>query len=146
MNSFAALSFDIVLLAALAVAIFYCVRLSGHFNRMQADRRAFESLIQSLNLASAKAEAAIAKLKDTAVDAGETLQEKTGRARALSEELEIMIEVADSLANRLQALGERARQANVAPVSSAEVLESAPRTRAERELLEAVRMKQKTEA
>ena len=141
MNPFVGLFFDIVILIALGVTIFYCLRLSRQFNQMRADRRAFETLIQSLNLASARAEASIKAFKETAVGNGDILQDKINKSRALSDELEIMIQAGDSLADRLQSLAEKSRKATTGDTEPAEMQ---PRTRAEKELLEAIKAKQQS--
>lgn len=137
---------DIVILGALAATVYYAWRLSGQIDRMQADRRAFESLISALNVAASRAEAAIKSLKDVSLDSGDKLQEKISGARALSEELEIMVQAGDALAERLQTLAEKSRKA-AAPSAERE-METAgtggPRTRAEKDLLEAVKAKQKS--
>jgi hypothetical protein len=134
---------DIAILIALGVTVFYCLRLSKQFNEMQANRKAFEALIQSLNVASARAENVIRSLKEAAIDSGDMIQEKIGRSRALSDELEIMIQAGDTLANRLQTLAEKGRKANT-PEAPAEQVGAEPqlKTRAEKELLEALRAKQ----
>ena len=148
MSPYIGLFFDVVIIAALGVTIFHCLRLSRQFNQMQADRKAFEGLIQSLNVAIAKAEAAIRSIKDAAVGSGEVLQEKIGRARALSDELEIIIQAGDSLADRLNVLAQKGRQANAGEsgqsLAAEDAAEIQPRTRAEKELLEAIRAKQKS--
>jgi prophage DNA circulation protein len=145
MSPFVGLFFDIIILAALGVTIFYCLRLSRQFNQMRADRKAFETLIQSLNFASARAEASIQSFKEVAVGNGDILQDKINKSRAMAEELEIMIQAGDSLADRLQALAEKSRKAFVdapnTPETKSEIL---PRTRAEKELLEAVKAKQQS--
>lgn len=146
MNSFMSVFFDIVILGALGVTVFYCLRLSKQFNQMRADRKAFEALIQSLNGASARAEASIHAFRETAVGSGDILQDKINRAKAISEELEIMIQAGDSLANRLQEQAEKSRRAaggNTEPAgsddASASRSGSQPRTRAEKELVEALK-------
>lgn len=136
------LSLNIAILAALAVTIFYCFRLSRQFNQMRADRKAFESLIQSLNLASAKAEASIRSFREAAVGNGDVLQDKINKSRALSDELEIMIQAGDNLANRLQSLAEKSRKATTGDTTPS--TEPQPRTRAEKELLDAVKAKQQS--
>jgi hypothetical protein len=142
------LIFNFAILAALVATIVYCIRLSKQFNEMQANRRAFEALIQSLNVAIARADTALKNIRETAVTSGEALQEKHNRARAMAEELEIMIQAGDNLANRLQTLAEQGRRAHVAATteSAVEPLPEAlqPRTRAEKELLEAVKAKAQT--
>ena len=142
MDFSAGTALDIVILGALAATVFYAWRLSGQIDRMQADRRAFETLISALNVAASRAEAAIKSLKDVSQDSGDKLQDKINGARALSEELEIMVQAGDALAERLQALAEKNRRA-AAPSAEREPETAGPRTRAEKELLEAVKAKQK---
>lgn len=146
MNPFVSLFVDMAVLAVLGVTIFYCLRLSRQFKGMQADRKAFEALIQSLNIVSSRAEAVIRSLKEAAMDSGDMIQEKVGRARALSEELEIMIQAGDGLANRLQTMAEKNRRTHItdSPSVSGDMhpVEPQHRTRAEKELLEAVKARE----
>ena len=146
MSPYVGLFFNIVILAALGVTIFYCLRLSAQFNQMRADRKAFDDLIKALNFASARAEASILAFKETAVGNGDILQEKINKSRAMADELEIMIQAGDSLADRLQSLAEKTRKATTEAPAAAETksAELQPRTRAEKELLEAVKAKQQS--
>jgi len=145
MSPFINLFFDIALLTALGVTVFYCFRLSRQFTQMRADRKVFEILIQSLNVASAKADASIRSFRETAIGSGDSLQEKINRSHALFDELEIMIQAGDDLANRLQSLAEKSRRA-VTSKGGIEVskLDIQPRTRAEKDLLEVIRTKQQS--
>ena len=141
---YATLVFNIVILAALAATIFYAHRLSKQFTSMQANKQAFEQLISSLNLASSRAEAAIKALREAAVQGGDQLQDKINKARELSDELEIMVQAGDNLAGRLSGLAEGSRKnvtQNVEAPAMAGV-ENAPRSRAEKDLLEALKAKQ----
>lgn len=169
MNPYIGLTFDIIITLALGVTIFHAVRLSRQFEAMRADKKAFEALIAALNLASARAEASIRAFKETAGDSGDVLQDRITRARGLADELEIVIQAGDSLADRLQGLAEKSREAaaeksrkaapdapapkmpetpKAAPASSAEPRHvpagTEPRTRAEKELLDAIRAKQQS--
>ena len=148
MSPYIGLFLNILILAALCVTIFYCLRLSQQFNQMRADRKAFDTLIQSLNFASARAEASIQAFRETAVGNGDVLQEKINKSRAMAEELEIMIQAGDSLADRLQGLAEKGRksyaEAPAAAPAETKSSEIQPRTRAEKELLEAVKAKQQS--
>lgn len=140
---------NIVVLAALAATLVYAHRLSKQFTDMQADRKAFEQLITSLNLASARAEAATQALKEAATQGGDQLQDKINKARALSDELEIMVQAGDNLAHRLQGLAEQGRKANAPMPDALPAADDAapakqPRSRAERELLEALKAKQQS--
>lgn len=134
MSSAAGIAIDLLMLAALGGAIWHGIRLQKQFSRLQADRKAFEQLIQALNVAAARAEAATRTLKEAALGSGEKLQEKVNAARALSDELEIIVQAGDSLAERLSALAEKSRKAATP--------DPEPRTRAEKELLEAVKARQ----
>ncbi len=142
------LVFDLLILVALVVTIRQAVRLNRDFAQMQADRKAFENLIAALNVAASRAESAIKSIKDTAVEGGDGLQDKINTARELTHELDIMIQAADSLANRLSGAAENARQP-AAPVHSARAaatasapVQDAPLSRAEKELLEALKARQ----
>ncbi len=139
------LVFDVAILGTLVYTIFQCMRLSRQFNQMQADRKAFETLISALNVAIARADGTLKNIREAALQSGEQLQEKNNRARAMAEELEIMIQAGDNLANRLQALAESGRRAHVAATTESAVdpLPDAlqPRSRAEKELLEAMKAK-----
>ncbi len=153
MNPMVGLIFDVVILAALGATIMYARRLSEQFTKMQADKQAFEQLIAALNLASSRAEGAIKALKDAVLSGGDQLQDKVNKARALSDELEIMIQAGDNLAERLSGAAENSRRKpqNTAPAltSRADMVEDddatpQPRTRAEKELLEALKAKQQS--
>jgi len=135
--------FDILVLLALAVSVWRAATLSRQVSRMQADQKAFEQLIQALNLAASRAEAAIRALKETAIASSHDLQDKTSRAKALSEELEIMVQAGDNLAERLNTLAEQGRKASGAPFEETPAkAPGAPRSRAEKELAEALKTKQ----
>ncbi|MBW7910809.1 MAG: hypothetical protein H3C49_05980 [Alphaproteobacteria bacterium] len=140
---------DIVLLGAIGAAMHRAWILSRQFEQARSDRAAFEQLISALNIAAGRAEAAIEGLKAAVTDAGDGLQSKVNAARALESELEIMLQAGDSLAERLQNAAEKSRvaaQADIAPRSeparTAPPKAAEPRTRAEKELLDALRAKQ----
>lgn len=140
---------DIVLLGAIGAAMHRAWILSRQFEQARSDRAAFEQLISALNIAAGRAEAAIEGLKAAVTDAGDGLQSKVNAARALEGELEIMLQAGDSLAERLQSAAEKSRasaQADTPPRSeparTAPPKAAEPRTRAEKELLDALRAKQ----
>lgn len=139
------LVFDLLILVALLVTIRQAIRLNRDFAQMQADRKAFENLISALNIAASRAESAIKSIKDTAVEGGDGLQEKINTARELTHELDIMIQAADNLANRLSGAAEGARAPAprsaplAAPTPVAAQTHDQPLSRAEKELLEALK-------
>lgn len=138
MENATAMIIDLVILAALGATMYRAWQLSRQFEALQADRKAFEQMIQSLNLAASRAEAAIRGMKEAAAEAGDRLQDRINKARALSDELEIMVQAGDNLAERLNKLAEGGRKA----ASPAEEPATAPRTRAEKELMDALKAKQ----
>lgn len=132
------LLFDILILGALIVAIRQAWRLNRDFERMQADRKVFESLIAALNIATSRAEGAITGLREAASEGGDQLQEKINKGRELAHELDIMIQAGDNLANRLTQAAEQKRSAVMASPSQT----TPPLSRAEKELLEALQARQ----
>lgn len=150
MSDFAGFALNVVILCALGAAIFYAWRLSSQLKSLQADRKALEGLITALNIASAKAEAAARGIKAAAEEGADKLQQKINAARGLSEELEIIVEAGDSLADRLARSTQKSTPpqfaANEAEEGPAPVVTTAqPRSRAEKELLEALRAKQRSQ-
>ena len=148
MSEFASLALNVVILCALGAAIFYAFTLSRQLKSLQADRKALEGLIAALNIASSKAELGAKSLKTAAGEGAEMLQKKINAARAMSEELEIIVEAGDNLAERLSRLPQQRHSpqfaANEAEIEPAPVVTTAqPRSRAEKELLEALRAKQR---
>lgn len=148
------LVFDVILLGALGAAMYRAFVLSRQFEQMRADRAAFEQLISALNIAAGRAEEAVENLREAAQAAGDALQAKTSSARALEGELEIILQAGDSLAERLQTLAQNSRTAAPAASAPAPVQPAAarapaetalaPRTRAEKELLDALKHKNKS--
>ncbi len=138
MSPMFSLILDVLILVALGATVFYSINLSKQFNKLQADKKAFESLIRSLNLASSRSESVINSLKETALGGSEDLQEKISRARGMSDELEIMIQAGDSLANRLEELASQRPQTNKTQINEDDL-----KTKAEQDLLAAIKAKQK---
>jgi chaperonin cofactor prefoldin len=144
MSEYINLFFDIVVVTALSVTIFYCLQLSRYFKEMQAEREAFKLLIQSMDKASERAETAIKALKKNVTQSSDELQEKTGKARGLTEELEIIIQAGDTLASRLEELAKAEKTQKNSPEASRGEKDDKPRTKAEQELLKAVKAKQQS--
>lgn len=145
MTSYIGVVFDVIILAALLVTIRQAMRLSRDFNQMQADRKAFENLISALNVAASRAESAIKSLRETAVETGDGLQDTINKGRGLADELDIMIQAGDSMATRLEQAAEGgSRKGRAAAVAAAPAADAgaAPLSRAEKELLEALKARQ----
>lgn len=132
---------DILLLGALGAAMHRAWILSRQFEQVKADRAAFEQLISALNIAAGRAEEAIDGLRAATTAAGDSLQSKVNAARALEGELEIVLQAGDSLAERLQAAAEKSRGGALPAPEVPAAKTPEPRTRAEKELLDALRTK-----
>lgn len=153
MSEVATTALNVVILCALGAAIFYAFTLSRQLKSLQADRKGLEALITALNIASAKADAAARGIKASAEEGADALQKKINTARALSDELEIIVEAGDNLAERLARLPQQKQTfekpvphfaANEAEEPAPVVTTAQPRSRAEKELLEALRAKQRS--
>tara|TARA_B100000686_G_scaffold355093_1_gene469814 strand:+ start:1197 stop:1619 length:423 start_codon:yes stop_codon:yes gene_type:complete len=123
---------DIILLLFLFIALFFGLRLSRQFAEIKKDQARLGELVKQLDTASNRAEAAVKTMKKTALEASDQLGAQNGKAQALSEELEIMIEAGDNLAERLQAIASQSRQTVQGDGKAAQ--QKKPRTRAEKEL------------
>lgn len=137
------MAIDILLLLILGVTMFFGLRLSRQFSEIKADQARLATLVGQLNEASKRAEGAVASMKKTAIETSEQLQGRIGKAQALSEELEIMIEAGDSLAERLQHIAEDSRKSVDAKKSASKpppkkTEGSTQQSRAERELRDAL--------
>jgi len=129
-----------ILVAALLIAtIAYCVvlnrRLAG-LRRAQAD---MADLVREFDTATEAAKAGIAELKTASGDIGTGLDQTMARARALLDELDLMVESGERVAQRLDGAIENGRAGGHAAAVDP-IAETAPaRTDAERELLQALR-------
>jgi hypothetical protein len=150
-----AMIIDVILLLLLCVTLFFGIRLSRQFAEIREDQDKLATLVEDLNRASLKAEKAVGNMKNTAVVTSETLQGQISKGQALFDELEIMVEAGDSLAERLQKIAEKSRkavegsskettsnnkaQSKKAKSTAKDEVDQKARTRAEKELLEALK-------
>jgi len=143
MSSILSLIFDIAIFAALSVVIFYCIRLSRQFTHMSEDKKAFDNLIKSMNIASSRVESAIKSLKEAVSVEGTLLQDKINKGKGLTEELEIIIQAGDSLANRIEELSSENSKTSHGKKYEDDEDKDNFKTQAEKNLMEAVRAKHK---
>jgi len=154
-----AIIIDIVILIALVATSVFAIRLSRQFSILHTDRESLENLVTNLSNAVDRAESAIQSMKKTAMTEGEGLQASINKSRQISQELEIMIEAGDNLAERLQNIAQSSRKA-VKPAAQTKITEFSEdkkkntekpesptkktkyRSRAEQELFEALQAKQ----
>ncbi|MEC8203399.1 MAG: DUF6468 domain-containing protein, partial [Pseudomonadota bacterium] len=82
--------------------IVYAVRLNRRLSMLQEDKAEFERLLVSFTESTTRAETSVARLKVSATDTAQSLQESVTRAQALRDDLGFMVERADELASRLE--------------------------------------------
>lgn len=130
---------DGVMVVLLALTIISVWVLAGRLRYIRDSRQQFEGMIRSFDEATKRADGGLKALQAAASKSGEGLQSQLDRARALRDELSIMIESADSLARRLEAAAPGkaaapdARGAEVGRASGPD-----PRSKAEMDLLRAM--------
>ncbi|MEA1937601.1 MAG: DUF6468 domain-containing protein [Pseudomonadota bacterium] len=138
---------DIMVMVLLLATIAYAIALNRRLTRFREGNVELHALVREMTRTVGRTEAAIAGLKRTACDAGEDLQTRIDLARALIDELQIITDSANGLADRLErAVSAHARDTQNRssldmPVASS-VASSMPRaharSRSEQELIEAL--------
>lgn len=100
---------DIVVLIGLGATVFYCIRLSKALNNFRKYRQEFNTLVTELGKNIDHAHEAIATLKNSSFEAGEDLQKVVNNARKLTDELQLMNDMGNALANRLERMSDTSR-------------------------------------
>lgn len=145
------LCLDGLVAALLVVAIVLAMILNRRFARLGRDRAEFATLAQEFNAALARAEGSVARLKTTAAG----LEAENRRAEVHEDDLRQLIERAEALGDRLEAavravrphpatvvaIGTRPGAAAAANPPAGAAPAGAPRSEAERDLLQALRFK-----
>ncbi len=108
--SILSLALDVIVLVGLGVTIFYCMRLSRALNAFRAQRQEFNKMIVDLSVNIDKARDAIEGMKNASFESGEDLQKSITSARKLADELSLMNDSGNALANRLEKLAEKSRK------------------------------------
>lgn len=155
---------DVLVGGLLVATIVFALRLNRQLSAVKDSRAEFEAFVRDFGEATAQAEASVKGMRLAASEGGEQLRQLIGKAQTLKDELELMVQAADAMASRLEASSGRARQAaapnptanpapsaatvaprgavvaNPAPAAAAGPLAGGaePRSRAERELLQAL--------
>lgn len=106
---------DAVMIALLAGTIYMALRLSRSLDAFRATRADIQIVMRDLAENIMRAQQAIDQLGDTSRVSGERLQQLINQGRALSDELQIINEAGDNLAERLEKLASRARETHGAP-------------------------------
>jgi hypothetical protein len=136
---------ELALVALLAATVFHAVRLERALGVLKRDRVELQELIAGFNASTHQAETGIERLRAAADGAGQQIARQVDAAVSLKDDLMLLTDRGDRLADRLDALVRAGRPLASAPprltvVSNTEPAEPRVRSQAERDLLKALRM------
>lgn len=123
----------------LVATIGFCWRLNGRLGELRDARAEMGKLIGELDRATSRAAAAITDLKVASEGIGATLEDKMGAARVLVDDLQLMVESGNRLADRLEDDIGSARRATPQGGSQPASQPVELRTEAERDLARVLR-------
>lgn len=86
----------------LVITVVYCAILDRRLKALRDGQDGLKAIIDGLDAATLRAQSGIAELRVSGDAVSGKLQEQVGKARALADELEIMVEAASRLADRLE--------------------------------------------
>ena len=101
---------DIMILVLLLATIIYAVRLTAYLKKFKDSRSDLEGVIKDLSVHVNKAEKAMADLNDAVDISSHDLKDRMNSANKMFDELEMVIQTGDALANRLESLAVRNRK------------------------------------
>ena len=136
---------EVGLVILLAATLFHAVRLERALGVLKHDRVELQDLVTSFNASTRQVEIGIERLHDAADGAGQQIARQVDAALALKDDLALLVERGDRLADRIDALVRSGRPLAVetprlAVVNDTIASEPRVRSQAERDLLKALRM------
>jgi hypothetical protein len=136
---------EFVLVVLLAATLFHAVRLERALGALKRDRVSVQELIAGFNAGTRQAEIGIERLRAAADGAGQQIARHIDAAVSLKDDLALLIERGDRLADRIDALVRAGRPLATDVPHLTVVADTAPgeprvRSQAERDLLKALRM------
>jgi hypothetical protein len=140
MNLWLGIILDLVVIGLLLAAIPSFYMLSRRLKAMKDGQDGLKSLVEGLNFATEQARRSVSDLKLAAAQAGQELESQINSARRMADELALIIDAGDNLANRLESAIAAARVTASparAPVQPEEDDEPAPVP--DRDLLKALK-------
>ncbi len=136
---------ELALVALLAATLFHALRLERALGVLKRDRVQLQELIAGFNASTRQAESGIERLRSVADGAGQEIARQIDAAMALKDDLNLLTDRGDRLADRLDVLIRAGRPLASSPprltvVAGADSTEPRVRSQAERDLLKALRM------
>jgi hypothetical protein len=95
------LMLEVIVCVLLAATIGYCATLDRRLRAMRSGQDGLRDLIRDLSGATEQATNAIARLRQASDATGGALIEQVKRGRALADELSLMVQAGNDIANRL---------------------------------------------
>jgi hypothetical protein len=93
---------EILVSVLLAVTVVYCAILDRRLKALRSGQDGLRAIIEGLDGATKRAQASISELRGAAEATGLALSAHTAKGRALADELQIMMEAGNALADRLE--------------------------------------------
>ena len=109
MGAYYGLILDALIVILLLVTIIYAVMLNRRLTRVRESRTEMERATRSFVDSVQKADSGVKALRRTADEVGNKLQRDIDRAQKLHQELTYLVEAAESVAGRLEAVAETRR-------------------------------------
>ncbi len=137
---------ELALLGLLAATLFHAMRLERALGVLKRDRAELETLVSGFNESTRQAEAGIERLRSAADSTGRHIARQIEAAAQLKDDLSLLNERGERLADQLDGLVRTGRQFDLAPPRAVEpVYRDAPagprvRSQAERDLLRALQV------
>jgi uncharacterized protein DUF6468 len=136
---------ELVLVVLLAATLFHAVRLERALGVLKRDRAALQELMDGFNASTRQAEGGIERLRSAVDGAGQQIARQVDAALSLKDDLALLIDRGDRLADRLDALVRAGRPLAAEPphltvVANTGAGEPRVRSQAERDLLKALRI------
>lgn len=101
---------DAVIAILLIATIVYVARLSVYLKKFKENRSELQKVVSELSVQITNAERSVDNLHQAADDAGQDLQARLNKANAMFDELDIVVQTGDVLANRLENLAVKNRK------------------------------------
>lgn len=103
-------AFDILITVLLGATIYFAVKLSRHLDTFRSNRSDMETLIRELSSQITRAQEGISVLDELSTTRGDELRGLLGKAQGYIDELHVMTESGNSLAERLETMAVRNRE------------------------------------
>ena len=136
---------ELALVVLLAATLFHAVRLERALGVLKRDRVALQELVDGFNTSTRQAEIGVERLRAAADGVGQQIAHQVDAALSLKDDLILLIERGDRLADRMEGLVHAGRplaaeSPHLTVVAEADPAEPRVRSQAERDLLKALRM------